>query len=43
MIDKITNPAAAANAYATTSKTAEAPGLGAPQKESFTDLLKKHL
>ena len=40
MIDKIANPAAAANAYAATSKTAEMPGVGAPQKESFGDVLK---
>lgn len=40
MIDKITNPAAAANAYANTSKTADALGLTAPKKESFGDLVK---
>lgn len=40
MIDKITNPTAAANAYATTSKGADVAGIGAPQKESFGDVLK---
>lgn len=40
MIDKIANPAAAANAYALTSKGAEAPGISAPKKESFGDVLK---
>ncbi len=40
MIDKIANPAAAANAYAVTSKGTEASGIGAPQKESFGDILK---
>jgi flagellar hook-basal body complex protein FliE len=40
MIDKITNPAAAASAYANTSKTADVPGLTAPKTESFGDLVK---
>lgn len=40
MIDKIVNPAAAANAYSATSEGAKAPGIGAPQKESFGDVLK---
>lgn len=40
MIDKIANPAAAANAYSLTSKGVEAPGIAAPQKESFGDVLK---
>lgn len=41
MIDKIANPAAAANAYASTSKGADVTsGLGAPQKQSFGDILK---
>jgi len=40
MIDKIANPAAAANAYSLTSKGVEATGMGAPQKESFGDVLK---
>ncbi len=40
MVDKIANPAAAANAYALTSKGAQTPGVAAPQKESFGDVLK---
>lgn len=42
MIDKIANPAAAAaaNAYASTSKAIDTPSIGAPQKESFGDLIK---
>ena len=39
MVD-IVNPAAAASAYANTSKAADAPGIAAPQKESFGDVLK---
>lgn len=41
MIDKISNPAQAANAYSTTSKTIEAPGLDTGKTESFGDLLKR--
>ena len=40
MVDKIVNPAAAANAYANQAKTISAPGLETPQKESFGDILK---
>jgi len=41
MVDKIANPAAAANAYAATSKGMDlGKGIGAPQKESFGDVLK---
>ena len=40
MIDKIANPAQAANAYSSTSKAIEAPGLEADKKESFGDILK---
>lgn len=40
MVDKIVNPAIAANAYANTSKAAEAPGISAPQKETFGEVLK---
>ncbi len=40
MIDKITNPAAAANAYSTTTKTIEAPGMDDGKGESFGDILK---
>ncbi len=40
MVDKIINPAAVANAYAKISKGADTPGLAAPQKESFGDILK---
>lgn len=41
MVDKITNPAAAANAYATTSKGMDVTkGLGEPKTESFGDVLK---
>ena len=39
MIDKV-NPAAAASAYANTSKTMDAPGIDTPQKETFGDVLK---
>lgn len=41
MIDNIANPAAAANAYSTTAKGIEAPGMEANKKESFGELLKK--
>lgn len=44
MIDKITNPAAAANAYSTTSKTlqgtGEGLGLNTDKTESFGEILK---
>ena len=40
MIDKIANPAAAANAYSTTNKTIEAPGMDSGKAESFSDVLK---
>ncbi len=40
MIDKISNPAAAANAYATQAKGIEAPGLESNEKQSFGDILK---
>lgn len=40
MIDKIANPAQAANAYSTTNKTIAAPGLETNKKESFGDILK---
>lgn len=41
MVDKLINPAMAANAYSATSKGADATkSLGAPQKESFGDVLK---
>jgi flagellar hook-basal body complex protein FliE len=40
MVDKIINPAIAANAYANTSKAADAPGMAPQQKESFGDVLK---
>ena len=40
-MDKLINPAMAANAYAATSKGADvAKGIGMPQKESFGDVLK---
>ena len=39
-MDKIINPAAAANAYANTSQGIKAPGVDVPQKESFGDVLK---
>jgi len=39
-INNITNPAAAANAYANISKVAETPGVGAEQGVSFGDLIK---
>ena len=39
MVDKI-NPAIAANAYANTSKTMDAPGIDAPKKETFGEVLK---
>ena len=41
MVDKIVNPAMAANAYSATSKGADVTkGLATPQKESFGDVLK---
>ncbi len=40
MIDKISNPAAAASAYANQAKGISAPGLDAPEKQSFGDILK---
>lgn len=41
MVDKLINPAMAANAYAATSKGSSATkALAAPQKESFGDVLK---
>jgi flagellar hook-basal body complex protein FliE len=40
MIDHLTNPAAAANAYAKSGKTIDAPGLGAPKGDSFADIVK---
>jgi len=40
MIDKISNPAAAAKLYANQAKGIEAPGLGAPEKQSFGDIMK---
>jgi flagellar hook-basal body complex protein FliE len=40
MVDSITNPAAAANAYANTSKVLGAPGAGAADKASFGDILR---
>lgn len=41
MIDKIANPAAVANAYATTSKGTSAGAIGEAKSESFGDVLKK--
>lgn len=38
---EITNPAAAANAYATTAKGVAAPGVSASQGPSFTDFIKQ--
>lgn len=40
MVDKIINPAIAANAYSKTLNGADAPGVATPQKESFGDVLK---
>ena len=40
MVDKIVNPAIAANAYSTTNKTIEVPGLDSKQVESFGEVLK---
>lgn len=41
MVDKLINPAMAANAYSATTKGADITNaLGAPQKESFGDVLK---
>lgn len=39
-INNITNPAAAASAYANTSKVAEGPGMNADQGVSFGSMLK---
>lgn len=39
-IDNVTNPAAAAGAYANTAKVAQSPGVSATKGESFGDLLK---
>lgn len=39
MIDKV-NPAAAASAYANTSKTMDAPGIDAPKEQTFGEVLK---
>lgn len=40
-INGISNPAAAAGAYANTAKTMEVPGIGAPKAESFGDYVKQ--
>ena len=39
-MDKIINPAQAANAYGSTSKTIDAPGLDSGKKDSFSDILR---
>lgn len=40
MVTQISNPAAAAGAYANTAKAASLPGAEAPKGESFGDVLK---
>ena len=40
MVDKISNPAAAASAYANMGKLAGAPGIGAEKTESFGDVMR---
>ena len=39
MVDQISNPAAAAKAYSNMAKGADAPGMDAPNKTSFGDVL----
>lgn len=40
MVDRIANPAAAANAYANMGKMGGLPGVDAPKAESFGDILR---
>lgn len=40
MVDQIANPALAAKAYSNMAKGADAPGMDAPAKTSFGDMLK---